>query len=252
RHPAQGRQLRGRGRRRLRGGDQLRRRRPLHPPRRPRPRRLRLWDLPPHLPAPARRRLEDRGLQVHRRGLCDRPGRLRRGLRRRPRRPRGGRMIDVHFVPTPNGNKVTIMLEEIGLPYRLIPYNMLEGEHLTPEFRRVNPNGRLPAIVDHEPIGGGAPFAVMESGAILVYLSEKGGGAFMPADPRRRSQAQQWLMWQMAGFGPMQGQAHHFVRYAPEGQDYPVTRYMNETRRMLAVLDRRLAEADYLAEEYSV
>lgn len=161
-------------------------------------------------------------------------------------------MIDVHFVPTPNGNKVTIMLEEIGLPYRLIPYNMLEGEHLTAEFRRINPNGRLPAIVDHEPTGGGAPFAVFESGAILLYLSEKAGGALMPPDPRRRSLAQQWLMWQMAGLGPMHGQAHHFIRYAPEGQDYAVARYGNEARRLLAVLEARLAVVDYLAEEYSV
>jgi GST-like protein len=161
-------------------------------------------------------------------------------------------MIDVHFVPTPNGNKVTIMLEEIGLPYRLIPYNMLEGEHLTAEFRRINPNGRLPAIVDHQPTGGGAPFAVFESGAILLYLSEKAGGALIPTNPRRRSLAQQWLMWQMAGLGPMHGQAHHFIRYAPEGQDYAVARYGNEARRLLAVLEARLADVEYLAEEYSV
>ncbi|ODT88608.1 glutathione S-transferase N-terminal domain-containing protein [Phenylobacterium sp. SCN 70-31] len=161
-------------------------------------------------------------------------------------------MIDVHFVPTPNGNKVTIMLEEVGLPYRLIPYNMLEGEHLTPEFRRINPNGRLPAIVDHEPPGGGEPFAVFESGAILLYLSEKAGGALTPADPRGRSLAHQWLMWQMAGLGPMHGQAHHFIRYAPEGQDYGVARYGAEAARLLAVMDARLGEADYLAGEYSV
>jgi GST-like protein len=161
-------------------------------------------------------------------------------------------MIEVHFVPTPNGHKVTIMLEEMGLPYRLIAYDMLKGEHLTPAYRKVNPNGRLPAIVDPDPIGGGPPFAVMESGAILLYLSEKADGAFMPTDPRRRSLAQQWLMWQMAGLGPMHGQAHHFIRYAPEGQDYGVARYGAEARRLLAVLERRLAVADYLAEEYSV
>ncbi len=161
-------------------------------------------------------------------------------------------MIDVHFVPTPNGYKATIMLEEVALPYRLIPYDMLGGQHLTPEFRQVNPNGRLPAIVDHDPIGGGPSFAVFESGAILLYLSEKAGGAFMPVDPRRRSLAHQWLMWQMAGFGPMHGQAHHFIRYAPEGQDYGVARYSNEARRLLAVLDRRLGVAEYLAEDYSV
>lgn len=161
-------------------------------------------------------------------------------------------MIDVHFVPTPNGHKVTIMLEELGLPYRLIAYDMLAGDQLTPEYRAINPNGRLPAIVDPDPIGGGAPLAVMESGAILLYLSDKAGGAFVPTDPRRRSLCQQWLMWQMAGFGPMHGQAHHFIRYAPEGQDYGVARYLNEARRLLAVLERRLAEAEYLAEEYSV
>lgn len=161
-------------------------------------------------------------------------------------------MIDVHFVPTPNGNKVSIMLEEVGLRYRLIPYDMLAGDHLRPEFRRVNPNGRLPAIEDHDPIGGGQPFCVFESGAILLYLSEKAGGALMPTDPRGRSLVHQWLMWQMSGLGPMHGQAHHFVRYAPEGQDYPVGRYMNEARRLLAVLDRRLAEAEYLAGDYSL
>ncbi|MDB5498706.1 MAG: Thiol:disulfide oxidoreductase [Phenylobacterium sp.] len=161
-------------------------------------------------------------------------------------------MIDVHFVPTPNGHKVTIMLEELRLAYRLIPYDMLKGDQLTPAYRRINPNGRLPAIVDHEPAFGGAPFAVFESGAILLYLSEKAGGAFMPADLRRRSLAQQWLMWQMAGLGPMHGQAHHFVRYAPEGQEYGVARYVNEARRLIAVLERRLGEADFLAEEYSI
>jgi GST-like protein len=161
-------------------------------------------------------------------------------------------MIDVHFVPTPNGHKVSIMLEEVGLPYRLIPYDMLAGDHLKREFRAINPNARLPAILDHDPIGGGAPFAVFESGAILLYLSEKCGGAFMPADPRRRSLTQQWLMWQMAGFGPMHGQAHHFIRYAPEGQDYGVARYSNEAKRLLAVLNRRLGEAEYMAEDYSI
>ncbi|MDZ4376326.1 MAG: glutathione S-transferase N-terminal domain-containing protein [Phenylobacterium sp.] len=159
----------------------------------------------------------------------------------------------MHFVPTPNGHKVSIMLEELGLPYRLIAYDMLAGDHLKPEFRRVNPNGRLPAIEDHDPVGGGAPFCVFESGAILLYLSEKAGGALVPGDPQGRSRALQWLMWQMSGLGPSHGQAHHFVRYAPEGEDYGVARYMNEARRLLAVMDRRLGEATYLAgDEYSV
>lgn len=160
-------------------------------------------------------------------------------------------MIDVHFVPTPNGQKVSIMLEEVGLAHRLIPYDMLGGGHLTAEFRRINPNARLPAIVDHDPIGRGEPLSVFESGAILLYLSEK-TGRLLPANPRRRAAAQQWLMWQMAGLGPMHGQAHHFIRYAPPGQDYAVDRYRNEARRLLVVLDRRLGEAEYLAEEYSI
>ena len=160
-------------------------------------------------------------------------------------------MIDVFFTPTPNGHKVSIMLEEVGLEHRLIPMDMLAGDHLTPEYRRINPNGRLPAIVDRDPIGGGEPFAVFESGAILLYLAEK-TGKLLPEDPRRRSQAQQWLMWQMASYGPMQGQAHHFIRYAPEGQAYAVDRYRNETLRLLHVLEGRLRQAEYLAEEYSI
>lgn len=161
-------------------------------------------------------------------------------------------MIDVHFVPTPNGHKVSIMLEETGLPYRLIPYDMLAGDHLKPEYRAVNPNHRLPGIVDHDPLGGGAPLSVMESGAILLYLSEKAGSAFVPTDPRGRSLCLQWLMWQMSGLGPSHGQAHHFVRYAPEGQDYGVARYTKEAKRLLAVLNRRLGETEYLAGEYSI
>ena len=160
-------------------------------------------------------------------------------------------MIDVYFTPTPNGHKVSIMLEELGLPHQLHSMNMLAGDHLTAEFRRINPNGRLPAIVDHDPIGGGAPLCIFESGAILIYLAEK-TGQLIPSNPRLRSQAQQWLMWQMASFGPMQGQAHHFIRYAPEGQLYPIERYRNETQRLLHVLDGRLRQADYLAEEYSI
>jgi len=160
-------------------------------------------------------------------------------------------LIDLHFVPTPNGHKISIMLLETGLPHRVIPYRLLDGEHLTPAFREINPNGRLPAIVDHDPIGGGAPYPVFETGAILIYLAEK-TGRFLPADPRRRHQAIQWLMWQMSGLGPMHGQAHHFIRYCPEPSDYAVARYMNEAHRLLRVMDARLAQADYLAEEYSI
>lgn len=160
-------------------------------------------------------------------------------------------MIDVYFTPTPNGHKISIMLEEVGLPYALLKMDMLAGDHLTSEYRQINPNGRLPAIVDHDPIGGGAPLPIFESGAILLYLAEK-TGQLVPANSRRRSQAQQWLMWQMASFGPMQGQAHHFIRYAPEGQTYPIDRYRNETIRLLHVLNGRLSDAEFLAEEYSI
>jgi len=160
-------------------------------------------------------------------------------------------MIDLHHVGTPNGHKVTITLEELDIPYRTITYNLLTGDHFTPAFRRINPNNKLPAIVDNEPKDGGAPFAVFETGAILVYLAEK-YGKLLPLDARRRSLAMQWLMWQMAGLGPMHGQAHHFVRYAPSGQTYPINRYVNEARRLLNVLEYRLNEAEYLAEEYSI
>ena len=161
-------------------------------------------------------------------------------------------MIDLHFVPTPNGHKVSIMLLETGLEHRIIPYNLLAGDLRTSEFHAINPNGRAPAIVDHDPIGGGAPYPVFETGAILIYLAEK-TGRFLPAEPRARYRAHQWLMWQMSGLGPMHGQAHHFVRYAPEPPEYAVNRYMTEARRLLRVMDARLAEAPYLAgDEYSI
>lgn len=160
-------------------------------------------------------------------------------------------MIDLHFVPTPNGHKISIMLEEVGLPYTVRQYDMLAGDHLKPEYRAINPNARLPAIVDHAPADGGGPFAVFETGAILEYLAEK-TGKFIPEDLRGRSLCQQWLAWQISGFGPSHGQAHHFIRYAPLGQDYGVARYRNEAERLLHVLDRRLGEAEYMAVEYSI
>jgi len=160
-------------------------------------------------------------------------------------------MIDLHHVGTPNGHKVTIMLEEIGLPYRVIAYNLMNGEHFTPEFRKINPNNKLPAIVDTEPSDGGPPFAVFETGAILIYLADK-TGKLLSKELRARNLALQWLMWQMASLGPMHGQAHHFVRYAPDGQHYGIDRYTKEARRLLNVLEYRLREADYLAGEYSI
>ena len=160
-------------------------------------------------------------------------------------------MIELHHVGTPNGHKVTIALEELGLPYRTVVYNLLDGDHFTSAFRRINRNNKLPAIVDEEPDDGKGPLAVFETGAILIYLAEK-SGSLLPKDLRRRSLALQWLMWQMAGLGPMHGQAHHFVRYAPAGQDYAINRYVSEARRLLDVLEYRLSESEYLAEEYSI
>jgi len=161
-------------------------------------------------------------------------------------------MIELHYVATANGLKVAIMLLECGLEYRVINYDLFGGDHLTPEFRAINPNHKMPAIVDLAPTDGGTTLPVFESGAILLYLAEK-TGRFLPADPRGRATAQMWLFWQMAGLGPMHGQAHHFLRYAPAGQEYPTTRYRNEARRLLDVLDFRLGEARYLAgKEYSI
>jgi len=161
-------------------------------------------------------------------------------------------VIDLHFTPTPNGQKISIALEELELPYTLISYDIFEGEQHTAEFGRINPNHKLPAIVDHDPPFGGGPHAVFESGAILQYLAEK-TGRLLPADPRARSVAIQWLTWQMAGLGPMGGQAAHFTRYAPEQIPYAVSRYTNELARLLTVLERRLGEAEYLAgDEYSI
>lgn len=161
-------------------------------------------------------------------------------------------MIDLHYCATPNGMKVALMLEETGLPFRVIPYDIFEGEHLTPEFGRINPNHKAPAIVDNDPADGGGPLAVFESGAVLQYLAEK-TGRFLPADLRGRTAAIQWLTWQMAGLGPMSGQASHFQRYAPEGQEYGIARYSKELDRLLTVLERRLSVAEYLAgDEYSI
>jgi len=162
-------------------------------------------------------------------------------------------MIDSYFVNTPNGRKVSIMLAETGLPHRLIRGDRGEVDHLSKEFRKINPNARLPAIVDHAPIGGGAPFPVFESGAILIYLADK-TGKFLSQEPRQRHTALQWLIWQMAGLGPMHGQAHHFARYAPEPVDvYAQQRFTREAERLLYVMNRRLGEAAYLGgDDYSI
>ncbi len=156
--------------------------------------------------------------------------------------------IDLYTWTTPNGRKVSIMLEECGLDYRVHPVNIGEGEQFEPEFLKISPNNRIPAIVDaHGPANAdGSPFSLFESGAILVYLAEK-TGLFWPSDPLERYRALEWLMWQMGGFGPMLGQAHHFRRFAKENVPYGIERYTNETRRLYGVLDKRLSEVPYLA-----
>lgn len=161
-------------------------------------------------------------------------------------------MIDLHYSATPNGQKIAIMLEEIGEPYRVIPYDIFEGDQLTAEFGCINPNHKLPAIVDQHPVGGSDPITVFESGAILQYLAEK-SGRFLPPSGAARAAALSWLTWQVAGLGPMGGQASHFLRYAPPGQDYATARYTNELKRLLTVLERRLEKSTYVAgDSYSI
>ena len=150
-------------------------------------------------------------------------------------------MIDLYYWPTPNGWKISIMLEECGLPYQLLPVNIGKGEQFKPEFLTISPNNRMPAIVDNDPPGGGAPIPVFESGAILIYLAEK-TGRFMPTDVRGRTQVLQWLMWQMGGLGPMAGQNGHFLLYAPEPVPYAIERYGKEVNRLYGVLNDQLGQ----------
>lgn len=155
-------------------------------------------------------------------------------------------MIEVWTWPTPNGHKVHIALEELGLPYKVIPVNIAKGDQFKPEFLAITPNHRIPAIVD--PDGpGGKPITLFESGAIMIYLSEKAGGRLIPADPAGRYVCLQWMMFQMGGIGPMFGQYNHFANYAPEKIPYAIERYTNEVRRLHRVLEKRLAQAEYLA-----
>ena len=154
-------------------------------------------------------------------------------------------MIDLYTAPTPNGHKVSILLEELGVPYTVQRLDLGANQQKTPEFLAINPNGRIPAIVDQAPADGGAPFPVFESGAILIYLAEK-HGRFLPTDTRLRSETLQWLMFQMGGVGPMQGQANVFFRYWPEKYQPAIDRYQNETKRLYRVLDSRLEGRDYL------
>lgn len=160
-------------------------------------------------------------------------------------------MIDLYYWTTPNGHKITIFLEEAGLPYRMVPVNISRGEQFKPEFLRISPNNRIPAIVDDAPATGGRPVSVFESGAILQYLAEK-TGKFLPKDLHGRVEVMQWLFWQMGGLGPMAGQNHHFGQYAPEKIPYAIERYAKETNRLYGVLDKRLADREFVAGDYSI
>jgi len=160
-------------------------------------------------------------------------------------------MIDLYYWTTPNGHKITIFLEEAGLPYTIRPVNIGRGEQFAADFLRISPNNRIPAIVDHAPADGGAPLSLFESGAILEYLAEK-TGAFIPPDLRGRWECLQWLFWQKAGLGPMAGQTHHFRLYAQEKIPYAIDRYVRETGRLYAVLNRRLADREFVAGGYTI
>ncbi|AKC86912.1 glutathione S-transferase C-terminal domain-containing protein [Pseudoxanthomonas suwonensis] len=155
-------------------------------------------------------------------------------------------MIDLYYWPTPNGHKITLFLEEAGLPYTIRPVDIGKGDQFQPEFLTFSPNNKMPAIIDHAPADGGGPLSVFESGAILLYLANK-TGRFFGADVRQKVEVNQWLMWQMAGLGPMTGQYGHFAVYAPEPIPYAIDRYTREVQRLLGVLDKRLAGRAFIA-----
>jgi GST-like protein len=153
---------------------------------------------------------------------------------------------------TPNGHKITMFLEEAGLPYQVFPVNISQGDQFKPDFLNISPNNRIPAIIDNEPFDGGEPLSIFESGAILLYLAEK-TKQFIPADLRGRNMTLQWLFWQMGGLGPMTGQNHHFSQYAPEKIQYPIDRYVKETSRLYAVLNKHLSDGrEFIAGEYTI
>lgn len=161
-------------------------------------------------------------------------------------------MIDLYYWTTPNGHKVSLFLEEAGLDYKVHPVNIGAGEQFKPEFLRISPNNRIPAIVDDSPADGMGPQSLFESGAILLYLAEK-TGQFIPTDARGRNEVLQWLFWQMGGLGPMAGQNHHFNAFAPEKVPYAMKRYIDETARLYGVLDKRLVDREFVAgSEYSI
>jgi GST-like protein len=160
-------------------------------------------------------------------------------------------MIDLHYWSTPNGHKITMFLEETGLKYKIFPVNIGKGDQFKPEFLAIAPNNRIPAMLDHEPNGGGKPISIFESGAMLLYLAEK-TGKFLPADLYGRYDVIQWTFWQMGGLGPMAGQNHHFSNYAQEKIKYAIERYVNETNRLYGVLNKRLSNRDFIGGDYSI
>jgi GST-like protein len=178
---------------------------------------------------------------------------LERGKRRAPaprKQPAGAKPIDLYFWPTPNGWKISIMLEECGLPYNVIPLDISKGEQFRPEFLKISPNNRIPAIVDHRGPGG-RPISVFESGAILQYLGRK-TGRFYPRDERQRVAVDEWLFWQMANLGPKAGEANHFRNNATVQQPYAIERFSSELNRIYGVMNTRLADRDFLAGKYSI
>src|SRR6202050_5071226 len=160
-------------------------------------------------------------------------------------------MIYLDYWPTPNGHKITLFLEETAMPYTIVPVNIGKGEQFKPDFLAISPNNRMPALVDDDPAEKGPPVSVFESGAILLYLAEK-TGKLLPKDLRGRTEVVQWLMWQMGGLGPMSGQNNHFANYAQEKLPYAINRYRDETNRLYAVMDKSLADREYLAGPYSI
>jgi GSH-dependent disulfide-bond oxidoreductase len=160
-------------------------------------------------------------------------------------------MINVYYWTTPNGHKIIILLEELGIPYKIVPINIGEGEQFSPEFLSVSPNNKIPAIVDSDPTGGGKPLSIFESGAILLYLADK-TKRFIPQDLHGRYKTLEWLFWQMGGLGPMSGQNNHFKNQAKENVPYAIERYLKETTRLYTVLDKQLAKNPFIAGEYSI
>lgn len=160
-------------------------------------------------------------------------------------------MIDLYYWTTPNGIKVPIFLREAGIPYKIHPIDISKGDQFKPDFLKISPNNKIPAIVDHGPLDGKGPQSVFESGAILWYLAEK-VKKFIPSEPRDKILVSEWLFWQMAGLGPMAGQNHHFNHFAKEKIPYAMERYLNETKRLYGVLNKRLGESDYVAGDYSI